>query len=189
MSQSTTTEATIGETLQRLRQEKGLSLRTLASITDFSPSFLSQIENGHTSPSIASLEKLAGALGLTLSDFFDRIAPDVPAVSRASDRKPLHSGWSRAQFVPLVPEGSLRGLHGLLITLGPGGRSGKKSEAQPAEQLALVIDGEVTLTLEAENVELGTGDSAAIPAGCPHRWENVSRHPVTLAVVSPRRRM
>jgi len=47
-----------------------MSLRSLASRTDFSPSFISQVENGVVSPSIASMEKIAGALGVTLGEFF-----------------------------------------------------------------------------------------------------------------------
>ncbi|HVS04161.1 MAG TPA: helix-turn-helix transcriptional regulator, partial [Thermoanaerobaculia bacterium] len=67
---ATINETTIGETLQRLRLAQGLSLRTLAGRAGFSPSFLSQVENGQSSPSIASLDRLAQALGLRLVDFF-----------------------------------------------------------------------------------------------------------------------
>jgi transcriptional regulator with XRE-family HTH domain len=46
--------------------QRGLSLRSLATSAGFSPSFVSQVENGQTSPSIASLARLAHALGLGL---------------------------------------------------------------------------------------------------------------------------
>jgi transcriptional regulator with XRE-family HTH domain len=183
------TESTIGETLQRLRQARALSLRTLASMTQFSPSFLSQVENGQTSPSIASLDRLAGALGLTLADFFDEVsAGENPVVVRAADRKAFRSGWSKAKFASLVPHGSLQRLDGLLITLAPGGRSGKRAASLPYEQLVLVTEGEVTLTLGTDEFVLGDGDAAAIPAGCDHRWQNDSRASATFSIVTLRGR-
>ncbi|HUP64247.1 MAG TPA: helix-turn-helix domain-containing protein [Thermoanaerobaculia bacterium] len=189
MSESVITGASIGETLQRLRQARDLSLRTLASMSDFSPSFLSQIENGLTSPSIASLDRLARALGLTLADFFDEVAAaEAPVIVRAGDRKAVQSGWSRARFATLVPHGSLQRLDGILITLAPGGRSGKRAESLPYEQLALVTEGPVTLRFPWEEFPLLSGDAAAIPAGCPHQWENVSDAPATFAVLTVRRR-
>lgn len=189
MTESIITESSIGETLQRLRQERELSLRTLASMTGFSASFLSQVENGQTSPSIASLDRLARALGLTLADFFDEVtASEAPVIVRAADRKTLRSGWSRARFASLVPQGALQRLDGILITLAPGGRSGKQPESLPYEQLALVTEGEVTLKLSWEEFVLSTGDAVAIPAGCAHQWDNGSDASATFAVITARRR-
>jgi transcriptional regulator with XRE-family HTH domain len=59
-------EARIGEVLRQLRERQGLSLRTLAGRAGFSASFLSQLENGQVSPSIASLDRIAAELGVTL---------------------------------------------------------------------------------------------------------------------------
>jgi XRE family transcriptional regulator, regulator of sulfur utilization len=63
-------EETLGKSLRHLRGKKGITLRTLAEQTDFSVSFLSQIENGQSSPSISSMEKIAHALGVSLGQFF-----------------------------------------------------------------------------------------------------------------------
>ena len=64
------TEVNLGGTVRRLREDQGLSLRTLAARTGFSASFLSQVENGQASPSISSMERIAAALGVTLGQFF-----------------------------------------------------------------------------------------------------------------------
>lgn len=149
------------------------------------PSFLSQIENGQISPSIASLDRLARALGLTLADFFDQVAAaETPVVVRAADRKALRSGWSKARFASLVPHGSLQRLDGILITLAHGGRSGKRAEALPYEQLALITEGQVLLTLAREQHALAAGDAVAIPSGCPHQWANDSDTPATFSIVT-----
>ena len=47
----------LGEKLKKIRNEKGFSLRDLASQVDLSASFLSQIEQSKASPSIENLKK------------------------------------------------------------------------------------------------------------------------------------
>ena len=60
----------VGDLVRRLREQRGLTLRALAAATDFSPSFISQLENGLVSPSIDSMERIANTLGVTLGEFF-----------------------------------------------------------------------------------------------------------------------
>lgn len=184
MASRTATESGIGETLQRLRLESGISLRTLAGRTGFSPSFVSQVENGQSSPSIASLDRLADALGLGLADFFGHVEAANVVVARSSDREVLTSEWSRARIEPLVGFGALRNLEGLLVTLAPGGRSGKAPSFRPFEQLSIVLDGEVTLVLPGAQHVLTSSDAAAIPAGSAYQWENRGDQDVRLAIVS-----
>jgi transcriptional regulator with XRE-family HTH domain len=173
MGEPLISETTIGETLQRLRVARNISLRTLAATAEFSPSFLSQVENGQTSPSIASLDRLARTLGLTLADFFEEVASaDAPVVMRAADRKALRSGWSKAKFSSLVPHGALQRLESILITLQPGGRSGRRLESLPYEQLALVLEGSPLLVLPSGETILSEGDAVALPAGTAHQWKN-----------------
>ncbi|MFI5185012.1 MAG: helix-turn-helix domain-containing protein, partial [Vicinamibacteria bacterium] len=59
----------VGAHIRQLRLSSNISLRTLAARTDFSPSFISQVENGLVSPSINSMQKIAEALGVTLGEF------------------------------------------------------------------------------------------------------------------------
>lgn len=181
-----TIDATIGETLQRLRIARGLSLRTLAGRAGFSPSFLSQVENGQSSPSIASLDRLAQALGLRLVDFFEQASAEPAVVVRSVDRQNLTSEWSRARLELLLPHGAMRTLEGLLITLAPGGRSGKAPTTDAHEQVALVLEGSVALTLAGRRYLLESGDAAGIPAGSPYAWENPGETEAKLAIVSRR---
>jgi len=160
-----------------------MSLRNLAAKAGFSPSFLSQVEHGQSSPSIASLDRLARALDLRLVDFFEHASAEPVVVVRSGERRNLTSAWSRARLEPLLPQGALRGLDGFLITIAPGGRSGHSPAAQPNEQLALVLTGVLGLTLAGQLYRLETGDAAGIPAGLPHLWENVGELEATIAIV------
>jgi transcriptional regulator with XRE-family HTH domain len=60
----------LGGRLKRLREQKGLSVRGLARELGFSPSFVSQIENGKSQPSVATLYSLSQLLGVSIDELF-----------------------------------------------------------------------------------------------------------------------
>lgn len=173
----------MGDTLRRLRERRHLSLRTLGERTGFSASFLSQVEHGQAVPSIASLERIAGALGVTLAQFFAAAEGDVPpSVVRAGSRRGLGRHWSRARIEVLSAPGTSARLASVLVTLEPGGRSGHDAEPAEHEEFGLVLEGEAVLTLGAERHSLAAGDAATIPPGTPRRWENVARRAARIVV-------
>ena len=179
-------EQNLGEIVRRLRTAHGLSVRTLASRAGFSPSFISQVEHNQASPSIASLQRLADALGVSLGDFFRDPAGDARPVTRATRRRRLTSWWSRARIEALSPMGAARSFEAVMVTLGAGGSSGKRPHAHVGQALAIVFDGAVRLTLGAEVLRLVAGDAVSLEPGTPHLWENPGRKPVRLVLVSTR---
>ena len=179
-------EQGLGELLRQLRTERNLSVRTLATRAGFSPSFVSQVELNQASPSIASLERLAAALGVTLGSFFREPAAGGPAITRSGKRQPLTSWWSRARIEPLTPMGPGQPFEAMMITIAAGGSSGKRSHAHPAHQFAIVFNGELRLTLGDEVQVLARGDGVTFGADTPHRWENSGNKPAQLVIVSSR---
>lgn len=179
-------EQGLGELLRQLRSERNLSVRTLATRAGFSPSFISQVELNQASPSIASLERLAAALGVTLGGFFREPAASGPAITRAGKRRPLTSWWSRARIEPLTPMGVGQPFEAMMITIAAGGSSGKRPHAHPGHQFAIVFEGELRLTLGDEVQTLVRGDGVTFDAATAHRWENPGRRPARLVIVSSR---
>jgi transcriptional regulator with XRE-family HTH domain len=178
----------VGERLRQLREVRNMSVRKLAELTEFSASFISQVENGQASPSIGSLERIAAAVGVTLGEFF---APhggsEGPGlIVRAVAREHLTSAWSNAQIEALAPMSGGRKLEPVLITLEPGGRSGKRPHAHSMEEFAFVLEGAVRLTLGEEAHDLVEGDAVTIPPEHSRVWENTSAAPVRILVVSAR---
>ncbi|PYQ15965.1 MAG: DNA-binding protein [Acidobacteria bacterium] len=164
----------VGRHVRRLRTENGTSLRGLASQTGFSPSFMSQVENGQVSPSISSMERIAEALGVTLGEFFAAAAGgEGGLIIRAVDRQGLSSGWSSADIEALSVLRPTTRLEPVLITLRPGGRSGKHPYAHPREEFAFVLGGRVSLTLGPECHKLKL-------------WVNESSRPARILIVSAR---
>jgi transcriptional regulator with XRE-family HTH domain len=64
------TEMNLGDSIRKIRLAKGISQGEMQKRTGILRSYLSRVENGHTVPSFATLQRLAGAMGVTLSDFF-----------------------------------------------------------------------------------------------------------------------
>lgn len=178
-------ETQVGERLRDLRETRSLSVRTLAGRAGFSPSFISQVENGQASPSIASLEKIAAALDVTLVEFFQTGKTHSSTVVYADHRPRLESGWSKAGIESLGIDLTSR-LEPVLITLRGGGTSGKHPHALPREQFAYIVSGEVTLTLDGVQQALNRGDAVTIAPRKSFRWVNPSSQPAELLVVSSR---
>jgi transcriptional regulator with XRE-family HTH domain len=72
----------LGESIRKIRQAKGLSQGEMQKRTGILRSYLSRVENGHTVPSLATLQRLATAMGVALADFF--AAEGEGAVATAS---------------------------------------------------------------------------------------------------------
>jgi transcriptional regulator with XRE-family HTH domain len=178
-----TTDYQIGEVVREHRERLSLSVRTLAARAGFSPSFISQVENGLASPSIASLDKIASCLGITLADFFRSGEGHHSTVVRAANRPKLESEWSKAELENLAAASSVR-FEPVLITLQPGGSSGKKLHAPRHEQFILIVCGNVTLVQDSSEIHLGKGDAITVFPDMPVRWVNSFSKPAQLLVVS-----
>ena len=77
----------LGSKVRELRQQKNYTLQDVAAKTGLSKPFLSQIENDHVVPPVATLLKLARALNVGLAYFFqDEVGTDKIAITRSKER-------------------------------------------------------------------------------------------------------
>ncbi|MGD7017947.1 helix-turn-helix domain-containing protein [Bacillus altitudinis] len=60
-----------GLLIKETRKKRGLSQTSLGSISGFSASYISRIENGKVKPSVDAIEKLAECLGVKVRIFFE----------------------------------------------------------------------------------------------------------------------
>lgn len=76
----------IGVTIRGFRLQKGMSQGDIEKRTGLLRCYLSRVENGHTVPSLETLQKIAGALDLPLSQFFSEDPiKDVPGISLSAE--------------------------------------------------------------------------------------------------------
>ena len=60
----------IDKKIKQIREAKGMTAKEVVSAIEMGPAMYSRIETGKTEPSLSTLEKIAKALGVKLSDFF-----------------------------------------------------------------------------------------------------------------------
>jgi transcriptional regulator with XRE-family HTH domain len=173
----------LGTKLRELRIAHNLSIRTLATRTGFSPSFISQIELEAVSPSLASLEKIAAELGVTLAQLFSSLESSPRLVIRRDERPIYQSTWSRSTVTALTDMATGRKLSAVLVAFEPGGAGGRRPVASHYDSFALVLAGEVRLVLEDSHINLTEGDAVYLAEETAHVWQNQSSQHATLLIV------
>ncbi len=69
----------LGTTLRLLRKERGLSQQALANRAQLSRNFLAQIERGESRPTVATLGRIALALGTSVAELLGEDLPTQPS--------------------------------------------------------------------------------------------------------------
>jgi transcriptional regulator with XRE-family HTH domain len=77
----------LGSRLRQARLDADMTLRELARTLGVSPSFVSQLENGKSQPSVATLYSLAQLLGVSIDQLFD--GPSAARSAPAAESTPL----------------------------------------------------------------------------------------------------
>lgn len=166
-----TNDVDVGERLRGLRSLRRMTLREVAERAGLSESFISQVERGRASASIASLRRIADALGVAVSDLFSPLEPRLPRVLRRDDRPALAFGILGRKLM-LTPR-PLDRLEVFVGELAPGGSTGAEQYAHgDSEELFVVMRGTVRLELGDELHELDHGDSIVYRSSTPHRISN-----------------
>ena len=179
----------VGLKLRAARRQQQFSLRALAARVGFSASFLSQVELGQVSPSLGSLDRIAQALGMHLSDLLSEPATANGPVLHHKRQASLHSEWSHATIESLLPADVQSKIGVVLIGLEPGGQSGRWSSLSLAgKELAFCVRGKAMLTIADERYHLGEGDSIFYDTIQTSRWENVGKRRTEILLISLRSR-
>jgi transcriptional regulator with XRE-family HTH domain len=168
----------VGARLRDLRHRSKLSLESVAARTELSVGFLSQIERGLSSPSLRVLATLADVLGVGIAALFGSRTSEGGAsgvITRAGERAELKLWRTGISKQLLNPAGSDGRLNLFLVHLDPGGSTGDELYTHDGEEAGLVLEGKMTLTVDAETWTLRTGDSFRFASRRPHRFANPDR--------------
>ena len=97
------TAVNLGLRLRVARQKSGLSLRELARRLSVSPSFLSQIENGKSQPSVATLYSMAQMLKVSVDRLFEGDEVQIEYGGEPADETGPESGTEPGEEAPDIP--------------------------------------------------------------------------------------
>jgi transcriptional regulator with XRE-family HTH domain len=109
----------IGEQVKKRRKEKALTLQAISDLSGLSVSYLSQIENGSTTPSLKSLARIAKSLDVPIVSLFIDEKPRPGTVLRKGRRPTIHMPDTDIRYELLVPDLE-RQVEFLLFRIGEG---------------------------------------------------------------------
>jgi transcriptional regulator with XRE-family HTH domain len=166
----------LGDRIRALRVERALRQRQLAEKADLTPSMVSQIESGRLSPSLHTLGKLAGALGVTIGALFDGQPAGSIHVTRKKEYPVVSFDGSSERWSVLgagLFQGKIRAVVSTLDARSKGVTTDKVVIKPGQMKLFYVLDGKVALHYGGEQHVLEAGDSALLDGGTTHGWENL----------------
>lgn len=159
---------TLGAHLKMLREERGYTLKQTAEISGLSIGFISQVERGQTDPSLSSLKKLAGALGVKLGDLF---AQDTAAHVLVKKGEGNILNIDSAVYCELLATSLSKTMEPMIKYISPGGESGLV-DPHTGEEFIWVIEGILQVVLGDSTYILQEGDSVYFQANQTHAWKN-----------------
>lgn len=172
------TVSELGAKLAMARAERGWSLAELARRAGVSTASVHKIEKSGMTPTIATLMKVAAALGTSVSSFIDEDV-EVPAaiVVRGDERARLYTSKTGIALDNVSGRYGRYRLAGAEARVEPLADSGPEPMRHPGEELVYLFEGTLRFTVDGKPIQLEAGDSIHFRTDRPHRWENPSERP------------
>ncbi len=164
----------ISLTLKALRKEQGWSLDKAAEETGVSKAMLGQIERGESSPTVATLWKIATGFRTSFSSFIEDINTNFnkPIYSRQTQR--LFQKDEKFRVTPLFPFDNELDFEIYLIELQPGCEHLSPAHQQGVIEHTIVIEGKMEILVNNRWQTLNEGEGLRFNANQPHGYRNTS---------------
>jgi transcriptional regulator with XRE-family HTH domain len=176
----------IGDHLRVLRAARGMTLDRLAAATGLTKSYLSKIQNSRKLPPIATLSRIAQALGTGIGSFFGDIleAREGASVVRRNERLPVVRGGTAFgyDYTSLAHRRLSKRMDPFVFTFP------KKIDTHVffdhgGEEFVFILSGKVVFQVGDERWTLEEGDSIYFDAAIPHRGWSLGGEAKALVVV------
>lgn len=171
----------LAQILKHLRQERGWSLDRAASETGVSKAMLGQIERGESSPTVATLWKIAGGFHTSMSTFIEPTPHEqAGTVFRVADKLRQQPASDDMLVALLFPYEARFGFELFELTLLPGyERLSAPHEAGVTEHV-VVVSGEMELLVNSNWVSLTPGQAVRFAADQTHGYRNCTAVPAVI---------
>jgi len=162
----------VGKILERVRTQRGMTVRELADKSGLSASFIRAVERGDSDIAIGRLAKLAQVFHYDLGSFLGFTAQLTrPTFIEAGERKRVNRGKGIGYEVLHLPALDLDLVD---VSLAPGAEF-KNELSHEGIDVIYVIEGDVVLTVNNIDYPMAAGECCIFAAGFPHKLRNDSR--------------
>lgn len=162
--------------LKSARQKAGLTLDQLAERSGVAKGVLSKVENFRVTPSLPSLIKIVGALGVPLDKIFEGIGAEQEnsiTVVRKKERSEVERDAEKSsiRYFDMMPSRTWRKMDPFELQVPPGGGRAELLTHE-GEEFLTVLEGSISFVLGEESYNLAAGDSVYFNAEVPHGIQN-----------------
>ena len=165
------------------RRDQRLSLDRLAAIAGVSKGMLVQIEQGQANPSIATLCKVAAALGASVADLVQVAGRHPAEVMPAASPRLLWRGPKGGSATLLVGSAGPDMLELWNWELRPGERYDAPAHPEGTQELLHVVRGRLALAFGEISYVIETGGSAVAQTDRPHAYACDGKRPAHFTMV------
>ncbi|MDR3503586.1 MAG: XRE family transcriptional regulator [Legionella sp.] len=167
----------IALTLKNLRKERGWSLDKAAAATGVSKAMLGQIERGESSPTIATLWKIASGFQTSFSSFIEELQTHFnEPVYRVGQTQQLHPSDEKIRVLTLFPFDSQLNFELFVIELLPGCEHLSPSHKHGVIEHIIVLEGVMDILIDNAWQTLQEGEGLRFEASQPHGYRNITTH-------------
>lgn len=160
-------------TLKALRREHGWSLDKTAQETGVSKAMLGQIEREESSPTIATLWKIASGFQTSFSQFIDDLSKKTNYPIRRSDKiQPLEPADKNIRITPLFPFDEQLRCEIFVIELQPHAELLSSPHKLGVIEHVIVVEGTMQVLLNRTWKVLREGEGLRFDAHKPHGYKN-----------------
>ena len=174
-------ELNVGRRLRHLRRRQGLTQRELAQACDLSANAIGLIERGESSPSVSTLNRVALALEVPITELFVETEDQTVVLTKKSQRAQTHR--DQIQMENLAEGLSDQYMEPFLVTLQPGAGTGADPVIHLGEEFVFCLEGEIEYQVAGQAYQLEAGDSLMFQANQPHCWCGLGDRPAKLLLV------
>ena len=172
----------LGKKIREIRNQRGITLKQLAEISTLNVNTLSLIENGKTSPSISTLQLLAGAFEVSIKEFFEPANPGQPIIFTPHDQRP--EALNEKSIINNLGKGLQSStLEPFVLTMEKHATSGGRTLLHNGYEFVYCLSGKILYTIQEVEYTLIPGDSVLFSAQLGHRWENINEGESQLLLV------
>jgi transcriptional regulator with XRE-family HTH domain len=165
----------ISLTLKTLRHNRGWSLDKAAKETGVSKAMLGQIERQESSPTIATLWKIASGFNTSFSSFIEEIGSEFDKpLHRSGQAKQLHSSNEKIRVMPLFPFDENLNFEIFIIELLPNCEHLSPSQQSGVIEHVIVAEGKMEVLANGHWQLLNKGEGLRFNANQDHGYRNLS---------------
>jgi transcriptional regulator with XRE-family HTH domain len=174
----------LGQKLRKMRKEQNLTQLELAQQVSITNGQISTIERGVSSPSLATLHRIARALNVPMTEFFeDERKKEVELVRKGKGRK-VASTKENVSVEVLCARSNAGAFNVLFTELESGELRLNPKPSVPDEYFLYVLRGKCEVQVQGDSYVMDPGDSVFVKAQKDQVIRNVGADELKLLLVT-----